>query len=111
MSAITAVSGLKSPEVRHPFVLGRGQGTGFWCVLSLPSQPQHLVNQIVLLQLHTGAQLGFSIKDYEQVKCHSSREGMVCLFFSFNRVVTSQKCQDGKITKENSIMIPLNMEH
>lgn len=78
-----------------------GQGRCLVCVLSLLSWPQHLINQIVLLQLHGGAQLGFSIKDYEQVKCHSSREGMVGWFFSFNRVVTSQKCQNGKNYKRN----------
>lgn len=44
-------------------------------VVSLPSWLQHLVHEIVLLQLDSGTQLGFSIKNYELVKFPSSREG------------------------------------
>lgn len=77
-------------------------------MVSFPSWPHRLVSQIALLQPEANAQLGFSIKYCDHWN-FILEKGWFC---SLNRVVTSQKCQDGKITKENSVMIlPINMEH
>lgn len=94
-------------EVGAPFVLAQASGVccpWLWC-------PSFLASPLL-------ARLCAAAWGRRPVRFLCTRLWLVEISFfhrrddSFNRVVTSQKCQDGRITEENSItMIPLNMEH